>query len=39
MTNPNTHLNHSPITLSVMFSEAVYKAVVGVERIVRLIKK
>jgi len=38
MTNPNDQYHSSSVTLSVMISEAVYKIVVGVERIIRLIK-
>ena len=39
MTNPNNQFHSSSVTLSVMISEAVYKAVVGVEQIIRLITK
>jgi len=38
MTNPSNQYQSASVTLSVMISEAVYRAVVGVERIIRLIK-
>jgi len=37
MTHTDNQLHASPLTLSMMVSEAIYKAVVGVERMVRLI--
>lgn len=36
MTHSNSQFQGSPVTLSVMVSEAVYKAVVYIERIIRL---
>jgi len=37
MTHTENRLQASPLTLSMMVSEAIYKAVVGVERIIRRI--
>jgi hypothetical protein len=37
MTHTENQLQASPLTLSMMISEAIYKAVVGVERIIRRI--
>jgi len=39
MTNSINHFPSASVTLSVMISEAVYKAVVGVERLIHLITK
>jgi hypothetical protein len=39
MNNPVNHFPSSSTSLSVMISEAVYRAVVGVERIIRLVSK
>ena len=39
MNHSNTHHQNSPVTLSVMISEAVYHAVIGVERLIRRITK
>ena len=39
MTNPNNQFPGSAVTLSVIISEAVYKAVVGVEQIILPLKK
>jgi hypothetical protein len=38
MTNQNDQPYNPSVTLSMMISEAVYKAVVSLERIIRLIK-
>jgi len=35
MNHANTHHQNAPVTFSVMISETVYKAVIGVERIIR----
>ncbi len=39
MTNPVNHYPSSSVTLSVMISEAIYRAVVSVERVIRLVTK
>jgi len=39
MTHTDNQLQASPLTLSMMVSEAIYKAVVGVERIIRRIAR
>ncbi len=39
MNHSNTHHQNSPVTLSIMISETVYKAVIGVERMIRLFVK
>ena len=35
----NSHFPHQSITLSMMISHAVYRAVVGIERLVRLSRR
>jgi hypothetical protein len=35
MNHSNTHHQNSPVTISAMISEMVYKAVIGVERMIR----
>ena len=39
MTNQNNQIQGSTVTLSVLISEAVYKVVVGVERLISLFRK
>ena len=39
MNHLNTHHQYSPVTLSQMISEAVYKAVTRVDRMIRLFIK
>jgi hypothetical protein len=39
MNSPVNHFPSSTVTISMLISEAVYKAVVGVERIIRLVSK
>jgi hypothetical protein len=39
MTHTDNQLQASPLTLSMMVSETIYRAVVGVERIIRLIAR
>jgi hypothetical protein len=39
MNNPFNHFPGSSVTLSMMISEAVYKAIIGVERIIHLVSK
>jgi hypothetical protein len=39
MTNPNDQIQGSSVTISMLISEAVYKMVVGVERIISLVRK
>ena len=39
MTNPNDQIQSSSVTLSMMISEAVFKSVVGIERLIRLLRK
>ena len=39
MTNSNNHFRSSSVNFSMIISEAVYKAVVGVEKLVRLVSK
>jgi len=39
MTHTDNRLQASPLTLSMMVSETIYKAVVGVERIIRRITR
>jgi len=39
MTNPNNQIHSSSVTLSILVSEAIYKMVVGVERLIRLVRK
>jgi hypothetical protein len=39
MNHSSTHHQNSPVTFSVMISEAVYKAVIGVERMIRRFAK
>ena len=39
MNSPVNHYPSSSVSLSVMISETIYKAVVGVERIIRLVSK
>ena len=39
MNHSSTHHQNSPVTVSVMISETVYKAVTGVERMIRQLIK
>ena len=39
MTNQNNQIQGASVTLSVLISEAVYKVVVGVERVISLLRK
>ena len=39
MTNQNNQIQGPSVTLSVLISEAVYKVVVGVERVISLVRK
>ena len=39
MTKRNNQIQDSSVTLSVLISEAVYKVVVGVERVIGLVRK
>ena len=39
MKNSDNQYVAPSVTLSMMFSEAVYKAVIGVERFIRLVRK
>ena len=39
MNHSSTHHQNSPVTFSVMISETVYKAVTGVERMIRQLIK
>ena len=39
MTNQNNQIQDSSVTISMMISEAVYKMVVGVERVISLVRK
>jgi len=39
MTHTENRLQASPLTLSMMVSEAIYKAVVGVERVIQRITR
>jgi hypothetical protein len=39
MNHSSTHHQNSPVTFSAMISETVYKAVIGVERLIRQFRK
>ena len=39
MNHSSTHHQNAPVTYSMMISEAVYKLVIGVERVIRRITK
>ena len=39
MTNQNNQIQGSSVTLSMLISEAVYKVVVGIERVIRMLRK
>ena len=39
MTNENNQIQDSSVTLSLLLSEAVYKVVVGVERVISMVRK
>ena len=39
MTNQNNEIQGSSVTLSMLISEAVYKMVVGVERVISVVRK
>jgi len=39
MNHSSTQYQNSPVTFSVMISEKVYKAVIGVERMIRMFVK
>jgi hypothetical protein len=39
MTNQNNQIQDSSVTISMLISEAVYKMVVGVERVISLVRK
>ena len=39
MTNQNNQIQRSPVTLSMLISEAVYKMIVGIERIISQLRK
>ena len=39
MNHSSTHHQNSPVTFSTMISETIYKAVIGVERMIRQLTK